>query len=199
MKILGSCILTVVLAALHLNAECATTTSADWRLLAFDEANAAYMENARKECAFLVGQEPSLQNYEYNLYLPWLKAMECLRRLIFIEKMRYAPETLQMEGNPWGWALETPSSDEDIRTWLRRDEGGKIRNAYDNMRRTLTALQAESKMLAIRNRVCAEHRRELSLFGEELARELRLISESVNGKLKNGGEKTETGGVGSEH
>ncbi|MGA3008524.1 MAG: hypothetical protein ABSE59_11605 [Opitutaceae bacterium] len=154
--------------------------SVDWRLKAFDEANAlsANMENKQRD--FIVGKEPALKAYIDNLLTPWETATEHLRRAVFVKKIQVAPETIDLKASPWVWALDTPF--DDLKKWIGDGKDDSVRLAYEDFKRKSDALHAAEKMMTVLNKVYKENRKELIAMEERLDDELIALEKTVKEK-----------------
>jgi hypothetical protein len=157
--------------------------AADWRLQAFDEANGCLARMQANEQAFIVGKEPKLAGFYQNVLVPWQDAMQRLRRLVFIRKMKGAAEPLRMSESPWVWALGTPARQDEIEKWLKDDPDGAVRAAYDEVRRRSQALGPAGDMVQLRNEVVERFKPEVRAIEGAVVGELNALEDRVRKDL----------------
>jgi hypothetical protein len=182
MKTLSVLVL-VVLAVGAGHASFAEGPEEDWRLRAFDEANGCLAKEQANEQAFIISKEPKLAEFYGNVLVPWQDAMQRLRRVVFIKKLKGRPEMVKMDESPWRWALQTPARPDEIEIWLRDDKDGAVQKAYDEVKRTLEAFRRASVSLSLRNEVIDRFKPEFQAIEGVVVTDLNSLEDRVRAHL----------------
>ncbi len=90
----------------------ASEVAGDWRLKAFDEANATWIENRKAIANFLVEREPRLKEYFDKVSIPFDESCVAVRRYLFAMKLQRNPAAIDCDKNIHVWAIGMPFDNE---------------------------------------------------------------------------------------
>lgn len=159
---------------------CAISHAADdWKVQAFDTAQALFADFEAKEAAFLTKAAPETKPF-FDLWLPMMTAYRDRDRIAFLYKITHSPNAIDWS-NIWVWSAATSSTEEVESLVAVSSEYAEANKVFQ---RSKESLLAQKDLFKLRNQAYQRHETEIRPLESEFQSRLQQLQSAVDKETK---------------